>query len=51
MLEPGLTMPILMILIVLIIMSFWRQVLVLLLSVVVAVFCFGLYYLASLLDR
>jgi hypothetical protein len=51
MLQPGLTTPILMILVVLLVMSFWRQVLALLVLVVVAVFCFGLYYLVFLLRR
>ena len=38
---------IVMILIVLVLITFWKQFLALLLSVVVAVFCYGLYCLAS----
>jgi len=51
MLQPGLATLILMIFVAMLVTAFWRQVLVLLLSVVLTIFCFGLYYLAMLLKR
>jgi hypothetical protein len=49
MLNPGLMTIIPMILIALLVISFWRQILALVLVVVVAIFCLGLYQLALLL--
>jgi len=51
MLQPGLTALILMIFLAMFVVAFWRQVLFLLLSAVLTIFCFGLYYLAMLLKR
>ena len=51
MLQPGLTTLILMIFVGMFVIAFWRQVLLLLLSAVLTIFCFGVYYLAMLLKR
>jgi hypothetical protein len=50
MLEPGLAPVILVIFIATLVVSYWRKVLFLLLVVTVAIFCFGLYNLALLLE-
>jgi hypothetical protein len=50
MLHPGLMTVIPMILIALLVISFWRQILALVLVVVVAIFCLGLYHMALLLE-
>jgi hypothetical protein len=51
MLQPDLTTLILMIFVGMFVIALWRQVLLLLLSTVLTIFCFGLYYLAMLLKR
>lgn len=47
----GLTTVILMTVIIMFVMSFWRQLAIFILAVAVAVFCFGAYYIISVLLR
>jgi hypothetical protein len=39
----------LMVGIVMLVMSYWRQIAILLLSIVMTVFCFGVYYVVSVI--
>jgi hypothetical protein len=47
---PGLVAVMVMIGIIMLIMSFWRQIAVFILFVGVAVFCFGVYYIVSIVE-
>ena len=46
----GLAAVMLMVGIVMLVISFWRQILVFLLFVSVTVFCFGVYYIVSIIS-
>jgi hypothetical protein len=48
---PGLVAVIVMIGIIMLVMSFWRQIAAFILLVCVAVFCFGIYYIVSLVEH
>lgn len=43
----GLTAAILTLIVIMVVVSFWRQILTFLLFMIVMVFCFGIYYVAS----
>jgi hypothetical protein len=45
----GLAAVLLMVGIVMLVMSFWRQIAIFILFLVVTVFCFGIYYIVSIL--
>jgi hypothetical protein len=48
---PGLVAVMAMIVIIILVMSFWRQIAAFILFVCVAVFCFGIYYIVSVVEQ
>jgi uncharacterized membrane protein len=47
---PGLAAVLLVIGIVLLVVSFWRQIIAFVLLLILIVFCFGVYYIVSLIE-
>jgi hypothetical protein len=47
--QSGLAAVLLMVFTILLVMSYWRQIAILMLYVIVIVFCFGVYYVGSTL--
>jgi uncharacterized membrane protein len=47
---PGLAAVLLVIGIVLLVVSFWRQIIAFVLLLILTVFCFGVYYIVSLIE-
>jgi uncharacterized membrane protein len=48
--ESGLAAVVLMVFTVMVVMSFWRQIAILLFYLAVTVFCFGVYYIVSIIE-
>jgi len=46
----GLTAVVLMVGMVMLVMSFWRQIAVFMLFVIITVFCFGVYYIITAIE-